>query len=463
MGTNAYTVWCDTPPADEHKRSEQMLLKRWYGGSDSRRYFTLAFRVRNLPASVPNGKRGYITQWHQGANGPPPIRAQWVVRDGKYYLDVIVRYDSGDTTACTKGSYTFYKPNGLQAEIAPGLWHRMLVAIDLGPTLGTTACPNCPGESGAVSVWLMNNESGVWESIGEPYAGRVGFAFQGDPVCEPTYRSDVDFQWKVGQYVQDVNHSTDYDNVAYGKRWNNITKNRLIGYQKSVLRLAFEEWSGATVYDRSWAWNGGQLGDVVTDYDNDGQIQGPVSRNADGISGRSLHFNGSNYVSVPMDPTDFDFGNYVTVSVWFRTTAHPTDNKGLVMIDEYSTLWKVLLYMSDTGLSFGVKHPGGSSPYSKLTYSFPAGTYADGEWHHVVGTFNRFAADNRRVKLYIDGARVKQIAGLDLPILRGTNRLTVGKFSVSGYFVGDLDEINVLNYTMTDEDVWSLWLERGAP
>jgi hypothetical protein len=65
-------------------------------------------------------------------------------------------------------------------------------------------------------------------------------------------------------------------------------------------------------------------------------------------------------------------------------------------------------------------------------------------------------ADHRRVKLYIDGARVQQIEGLDLPIRRGTNRLTVGKFSVSGYFVGDLDDVSVLNYTMTDEDVRSL-------
>ena len=106
--------------------------------------------------------------------------------------------------------------------------------------------------------------------------------------------------------------------------------------------------------------------------------------------------------------TDFDFGNYVTVSAWFRTTCQlpsttcqPTNNKGLVMIDEYSTTWKVLLYASDRLIAFGVRHPGDDNQtnYSKANYAVdPAGTYADGQWHHVVGTFNRFATDNRRLR-----------------------------------------------------------------
>jgi hypothetical protein len=162
-----------------------------------------------------------------------------------------------------------------------------------------------------------------------------------------------------------------------------------------------------------------------------------------------------------MDTTDFDVGNYLTVSAWFQTTECPTDNKGLVMLDEYTDTWKVLLYGSGTLLGFGVRHPGGT--YTKLNYPFAAGTYADGQWHHVVGTFNRFAPDNRRIKLYVDGVRVMQMAGADLPVLRGDDRLTVGKFSISGLFVGNIDEVNVLNYALTDEDVENLWLGRGQP
>ena len=110
--------------------------------------------------------------------------------------------------------------------------------------------------------------------------------------------------------------------------------------------------------------------------------------------------------------------------------------------------------------------PSGSATrgtYSRLDHGFPLGRYADNKWHLVTGTFNRFAPDGQRVKLYVDGVKVMEAAGHDLPILRGENRLVVGKSSIRGYFQGDIDDVGLFNYTMTDEDVQSLWLERGAP
>jgi len=165
---------------------------------------------------------------------------------------------------------------------------------------------------------------------------------------------------------------------------------------------------------------------------------------------------------VPIDVTDFDFGNYVTVSAWFNTTERPTSNKGLVAIDEASsTTWKALVYMSDSNLSFGVRHPGGT--YSKVNYPItPAGSLADGAWHHVVGTFNRFAQDGVRIKLYVDGQLVLAAASIDLPILRGESRLAVGKYG-SQYYKGHLDEINVFNYAMTASEVLELYNNLGNP
>lgn len=150
----------------------------------------------------------------------------------------------------------------------------------------------------------------------------------------------------------------------------------------------------------------------------------------------------------------------MTVSAWFRTTSTPSENKGLVMIDEFSTSWKLLLYMKGIGIAFGVRHPG---TYSRLDHSFPLGRYADNQWHLVTGTYNRFAPVGQRIKLYIDGQKVMEGAGADLPILRGDNQLVVGKYSVGGFFQGDIDDVGLFNYTMTDEDVESLWLKRGAP
>jgi hypothetical protein len=121
----------------------------------------------------------------------------------------------------------------------------------------------------------------------------------------------------------------------------------------------------------------------------------------------------------------------------------------------------VLLYASDNSVSFGVKHPGGA--YSRLDRVVRGGLYADNEWHHVVGTFNRFAADGKRIKLYIDGVKVLEHAGNDLPILRGDQRLVVGKYSTSNFFEGDIDDVGLFNYAMTEEDVYRLWYERGTP
>jgi hypothetical protein len=319
----------------------------------------------------------------------------------------------------------------------------MLFRISLIPDPQFDPCPG-PGE---VQAWLLDQASGAWSEVGY-YGGPLGYSTG----------SGCEFQWKIGIYANNSDRITqDYDAVAYGKRWNNITKNRLLGYRKTVLDLWFDQGAGSVVEDRSYWWNQGQPGDPASDYDNDGVIVGTPSWNTGGVAhGGSLRFNGSTYVDVPMDDVDFDFGNQLTAGCWFRTTNHPADNRGLLFIDEFSTTWKVKLYMSDTNLSFGVRHTDGS--HATINLPFPAGTYADGEWHHVVGTFNRFSLDGQRLKLYIDAAPALALPGSDLPILRGDDRLVVGKYSNSAFFVGDIDEVLVRNYAMTEAEVAQLYL-----
>lgn len=157
------------------------------------------------------------------------------------------------------------------------------------------------------------------------------------------------------------------------------------------------------------------------------EIDGVVARISTGGNGRALRFPGTagNYVRVPIGANaidDFDVGNYMTVSAWFRTAATPT--------------------------------------YSRLDHAFAPGRYADNLWHLATDTHNRFGPDGRRIKLYIDGEKVMEGAGAGLPILRGENQLVVGKYSVGGFFQGDIDD------TMTGAEVKRLWqerLKRGAP
>ena len=90
MGEQFYRVRCAPQTAEPpvKRRTEQMLVNRWYAGPDSARYFALAFRLRTLPHVAPGEPRktGYIAQWHHGGNGPPAARLSWVAEDGQLYL-----------------------------------------------------------------------------------------------------------------------------------------------------------------------------------------------------------------------------------------------------------------------------------------------------------------------------------------------------------------------------------------
>lgn len=443
MGSQSYRAHCEG--TGDQRRTEQMILAGWVpDAGDDQRFFSLAFRLKDLPEFVTGG---FLGQLHQGGSGRPPFRFRWDYlcppdsSECGYYIGMGVYHGhQPDEHFVPMGAPLGGGYHGF--EVSPDVWYRMVFRISILPDPIYDPCPG----TGEVQAWLMDNATGEWIEVGY-YAGPLGY----------NEGSACTFQWKVGIYGNNADTMTqDYDNVAYGKRWYRITKNYLVGYQKTVLDFWFDEGSGNFVRDRSYWWNGGQPGDPYTDYDNDGVIQGAPLWNTSGVAhGGSLRFDGSNYVAVPMDITDFDFGNYLTAGCWFRTTSRPVDNKGLLFIDEFSSTWKVKLYMSDANLSFGVRHTDGS--HETINLAFPAGTYADGKWHHALGTFNRFSPDHQRLKLYIDGALVDQIEGADMPVLRGDDRLVVGKYSVDGYFVGDIDEVLVRNYAMTETEVADLY------
>jgi len=467
MGAQSYRVTAQYPGRrtlgdddEQTRRSEQMLLEDWYTGPDSTRYFTLAFRF-NVINGPPQESGGYIAQWHHGHEAPPAMMLAWEYepQTGIYYLRSGVYSDSPTDNRI----YTELFRN----EATPGVWHRMLFRVNPGPGQGQIGCAQCPDDNGSVTAWMMNNLTGDWEEWCDETV-QFGYHYEWTPVWYESglinynpVRSlrvgdNLSYQWKVGHYVNETDHIIlDYDNVAYGKRWNAITKNKLIGYRKSVLNLRFNEKKGAIAGDSCWDWNGGQPTDPTKDYNNDGMLSGSVGWSATGVGspGRSLYFSGGS-VQVPVDTTDFDFGNYVTVSAWFKTTANAAQPQGILCIDDDEDTGKLYLARSENRISFGVKHPDRS--YSQVIYNHESGLYEDGLWHHVVGTFNRFTDDNRRVKLYIDGERVLQREGHDKPILRGDHVLTVGNLAGSSHFFGHIDEVNVLNYTMTDEEVAEL-------
>jgi len=513
MGLRAYSVRCvgnpflGFPGAPEALskmvvRSEQHFLQGLRPGEDSQRSLSFAFRLTGVdPVPRANSVTGgagsgwiaqlhgeglpFILAWQAYATARPSEDPTENIPEPGYYLYAGAKYhkevlDKKGRHAKPERKYEQRQPYKLLGRLTPGTWVRVMIQVNLRKRIGHE-CPDTIGDESNWTVALMDNATGLWGTPLEyPFltGQRLGNSYEVEgeapnetrgPCLPPAKQS---YNFKIGQYVVLETNQADYDNVSYGKRWIHITKNHLIGYKKSVLRLPFEETSQQSiarrVEDRSYTRNNGSAGDPTSDYNNDGVILGSVSRIATDVNGRALHFPGTagSYVKVPIDPTvrdDFDVGNYMTVSTWFRTDATPDENKGLVMIDEFSDRWKLLLYMKGNGLAFGVRHrvvTGQPGIYSRLDHAFPSGRYSDCRWHLVTGTFNRFAPDGMRVKLYIDGEKVMEGAGNDLPILRGEKQLVVGKYSEGGFFRGDIDDVGLFNYTMTGAEVRGLWQER---
>ncbi|MFM9865592.1 MAG: LamG-like jellyroll fold domain-containing protein [Micropepsaceae bacterium] len=524
MGNKAYAVFCRHDPTITTHRSEHHFVQGWRASADSQRSVSFAFRLNGvdpIPRVSPitnDAGSGWIAQLHgeglpfalawQGYTQANLDPSRGITEPG-YYLRVGAKYHVPDPK--NPGSYLNKEPWANIGRVTPGVWNRVMIQIDLGKGNGRCVGDTGNGAIGTDAIYTiarMDNATGQWGvplqypfPVGHPdyEAGqRLGneIYVDGENTGQCLKHDHQDYNFKIGQYVVLKTNRLDYDNISYGKRWINITKNHLIGYQKSVLRLPFEETNARTfnnlfgrlVEDRSYTWSLNAV-DRIKDYDNDGAIVGrDVKRIDDGVNGRALRFPGTpeNYVKVPIGQgtvDDFDVGNYMTVSAWFRTSATPADNRGLVMIDEFSDTWKLLLYMRGNGIAFGVRHrvdPGRPGIYSRLDHEFPMGQYAGTTgWHLVTGTFNRFAPGCpgtvaspggfasvprkcERIKLYIDGKKVMGAEGSDLPILRGEKKLVVGKYSERGFFEGDIDDVGLFNYTMTAAQVEELYRKRGG-
>ena len=99
MGKRSYSVQCEG--SGLQRRTEQMLFSEWWPDSpdNSERYFSLAFRLVDLPVTPPANTRGFIAQLHQGGDDPIPFRMQWEYlcpphsAACSYYVTMLIRSD----------------------------------------------------------------------------------------------------------------------------------------------------------------------------------------------------------------------------------------------------------------------------------------------------------------------------------------------------------------------------------
>lgn len=514
MGEQSYRVECventdplcdpdlggDVTRAECVRRTEQSQFKRWYAGGDEgsrTRYFSLAFRLVELP-DFGEDSSGYIAQMHQGGKDSPPFKLGWSIQGGKLYIEAAARGNFPDVWADPSASVCWEQMLLQEAEL--GVWYRVLIRFKVSPHVFDErdhrfplppgypsypdpddpddvyeVSPQCPVHLGAgdseLKIWLMDNETGTWEETGferaecrdtevrvrKEYQGPFGYLVESWKGCrndgDCVLRKDIDcpFDWKMGIYANAHDGIViDYDNVTYGKRWDDITHDRLVGYEKSVLYLPFSASTvtAAGVEDRSWYRNGGTRGDPTSDYANDAELIGPLRWDLSAPGGPYFRFDGSNELFVPNDPVDFDFGNYLTTSAWVRLDSSIDSDRGVVVVDDSVSAWKAKLVTHKRTVTFGVRHTNGSE--SQIAGSITSGSLADGRWHHLVGTYNRFggrSGDRGKLTLYLDGLELaSQETASSLPLLRPEQGITVGDWAGGGRFVGSIDDVDVSNY-----------------
>lgn len=415
MGVNCYESWCsESPDPYNNDRTEHKMLVGWNGEA---RYFSLAFYV---PEDTNNlGNWLLFSQWWQCDSWGPPLQLS-LDGDGKILLSR--KYDDppGAQVVDTIGDFNYVEKNR---------WYHFLFVVQFDND-------DSDGLDGLVDAYLMNPATGVFERKVHETNIRLGWEYLPDGT---TLAPTNNFVWKIGTYRGPTDNDTwvYYDNCRIARTWALATKSSLTGYQKCVMNLQLDESSGTTADD-------------ITTYNNNGSlINGPVWSGS-GKVGNCLYFDGTNdHVRVPMDTVDFDTGNYLTVSAWFKTTYTQPSTRALVNMDGTSNFR--LSIGSATQASFFVYYPDGG--HDSVSFTDPNVNLFNGQWYHLVGVYNRFDPNDQKLRIYLNGTRkASSNPGYSKPLKIGSSYLYIGRYS-SAYFKGYIDEVTMHNYPMTDGQV----------
>ncbi len=202
--------------------------------------------------------------------------------------------------------------------------------------------------------------------------------------------------------------------------------------RRMVAWFPLDETSGTTATDIAWGNSGTYTGTTAIA----GYVQG------------AHRFNGtSDFAKVPNAPQlNFGAGNF-SVDLWLRST-----NLGLpVILDKRGPApqgYSVFLYQGRPGLQL--------ADGSSFANFIPPNVIADGTWHHLAISVNRTSASG--VRFFIDGSFVAAYNPLPYAgSLTNPNPLWIGvrepALGGSGYFEGDLDEIEIFRGVLKPEDI----------
>jgi hypothetical protein len=181
-----------------------------------------------------------------------------------------------------------------------------------------------------------------------------------------------------------------------------------------------------------------------------GEVHGrPRWAPAQGRLGGALEFDGAeNYVDCGDSP-DFDFRDGLTISVWIKVRKF--DKPWQVIVTKGDHAWRLVRFQNEGRVIFypqGAKTVAPARPHvvSKRTVD-------DGQWHHVVATY-----DGQRAALYLDGQLEDAVTATGPltqnaePVLLGENPERRGRC-----FNGWMDDVRLYGYGLSEQEVQALY------
>ena len=198
----------------------------------------------------------------------------------------------------------------------------------------------------------------------------------------------------------------------------------------------FEETSGLTVFDSKGS--------------NDGTLSNDNLRFDDGVNGKCIQLNGSDYIDLGQCFCQ-EVTNQITLHAWIKPTATSGDYQGIIMhggpnIDSHA------LYIQPSNKLVGFKTTGTTNQWT----SVEATTLWDGEWHQLVAVY-----DGTKKYIYIDGellyntlaiGNIESGAGFNFYIGAGRDEADP-KLLYQGY----IDEVQIHNYALSSSEILDMY------
>ncbi len=226
--------------------------------------------------------------------------------------------------------------------------------------------------------------------------------------------------------------STEASNYSLGTLASEETTPGPVAYWK------FDEGQGQITYDQTSNNNDGTLGrtsNVESSYDPQWQTEDKC------ISGKCLYFDGTDD-KVAITSNANAKPNYITLSVWIRTSNSTSDQKFLS--HDQAGPYQSLLVKSDGRVR--VEMDGVNK--SMLTM-YGSKIVNDGRWHHVAATY-----DGSNVRLYIDGLQDTSSAYNGGVLQYGSASWALGVWqNTLEDYLGFIDEVKIYPYARTADQV----------